>query len=315
MKLQSDDIGELAKALSQAQGTLKNVSKDSKGVFGKYATLDAVLDEMRQPLSENGLSLVQGPAPLDGQLWMVSTLLHSSGQWIRSFWPLNPIKPDPAGYGAAATYARRYAGAAIVGIAQTHDVDSPSKEAPARSKETSKESKTLPSKAVLGKERGAKAHAHILKETSFTKEAQVAWAYECLERDNFEDFSELTEAEMKRVLPYIIKEAELTKADMQELPQDDALPGDTDGEAMVRKLSTKNDILQLLKKGNLLEFKWVDFFQGVVNRDDFTRLDQLSQAELNDIKSTAFGIVQGREGKQWADYMSTADVETGESLS
>jgi hypothetical protein len=52
---------------------------------------------------------------------VVTTLLHASGQWIRSHLPMIPRDASPQGMGSALTYGRRYGFAAIVGVAQVDD--------------------------------------------------------------------------------------------------------------------------------------------------------------------------------------------------
>lgn len=126
MQTQSEQINELAKALSQAQGELRNVAKNATNPHfrNSYADLAAILDEVSGPLSKYGLAVTQTAdvkfEPVIEQ-FLVTTLMHSSGQFIRSYYHLNPIKKDPQGYGGAMTYARRYCLAAIVGVAQTDD--------------------------------------------------------------------------------------------------------------------------------------------------------------------------------------------------
>jgi len=51
----------------------------------------------------------------------VTSLLHSSGQWMRSSLLVQPKDDTPQAMGSALTYARRYALTAIVGVAQVDD--------------------------------------------------------------------------------------------------------------------------------------------------------------------------------------------------
>lgn len=120
LQLQSDQIEELAKALVEAQKTLGLVRKDSTNPFFKsdYATLEAVIMATRGPLTDNGLAITQTMLPGD---IIVTTLLHVSGQWLRSYLQIKPIKNDPQGVGSAITYGRRYARAAICGVTQADD--------------------------------------------------------------------------------------------------------------------------------------------------------------------------------------------------
>jgi hypothetical protein len=120
---QSDSIKELAGALAKAQAEITGAHKDSTNPFfkSKYADLESVWGSVREPLAKNGLCVVQTTEPLGESLVLVTTLAHSSGEWIRGYYPLHPIKNDPQGMGSCITYARRYALAAIVGVYQTDD--------------------------------------------------------------------------------------------------------------------------------------------------------------------------------------------------
>lgn len=123
MSTQSVEIKDLATALAKAQAEIKGAVKDASNPFFKsnYADLQSVWDACRLPLSKNGLSVAQTTDIVGERLVLVTTLLHSSGQWIRGALPVEPVKRDPQGMGSAITYARRYALAAMVGIYQTDD--------------------------------------------------------------------------------------------------------------------------------------------------------------------------------------------------
>lgn len=121
-----ENVAKLAAALAKAQGEIKPALKDSsnpafKGT--KYADLTAVWDACREALKTNGIAVVQAPN-FDGQeVWLETTLLHSSGEHITGRYPLRPTKSDPQGYGSALTYARRYSLAAMIGVVADDDDD------------------------------------------------------------------------------------------------------------------------------------------------------------------------------------------------
>lgn len=124
MSEQSAEIGELAAALAVAQGEITGALKDSANPFfkSKYADLASVWDACRASLSKNGLAVIQvAGTNNDGAAVITTTLAHKSGQWIRGSIALMPVKSDPQGMGSALTYARRYALAAMVGVAQVDD--------------------------------------------------------------------------------------------------------------------------------------------------------------------------------------------------
>lgn len=122
----SEAINELAGALAKAQGEIKGALKDATNPFFKsrYATLDAVWDACRGPLSANGLSIIQGAStPHEATVCVTTMLLHSSGQWIRDALTLPAGDGGPQETGSALTYARRYGLSAMVGVAPEDDDD------------------------------------------------------------------------------------------------------------------------------------------------------------------------------------------------
>lgn len=122
---QSDDISALAKALSSAQSEIRYASKGSVNPHFKsrYADLSEVWDACRAALANNKLSITQTTDCSADDMYLVTTLMHESGQWIRGVYPVRPVKMDPQGYGSAITYARRYALSAMVGVVADDDDD------------------------------------------------------------------------------------------------------------------------------------------------------------------------------------------------
>ena len=115
--------GELFAALSKAQADMGAAKKDKENPFFKssYADLNSVIQAAKKPLADNDLAVVQ-LLQGNGEGVSVETFLtHSSGQHMKSTLQLDPTKLDPQGYGSAITYMRRYAYAAIVGLAQADD--------------------------------------------------------------------------------------------------------------------------------------------------------------------------------------------------
>lgn len=134
---QSAEIKDLATALTKAQSVINAAKKDANNPFfnSSYATLQSVWDAARQVLAPNGLAVVQTFEPTDGKtLNLTTTLVHTSGQWIAGTISVTPTKADPQGAGSAATYARRYSLAAIVGIVADEDDDGNAASAPKQAK-------------------------------------------------------------------------------------------------------------------------------------------------------------------------------------
>jgi len=124
----SEQINELAKALSAFQGEVENASKSASNPFfkSKYADLAEVLNTVRPLMSKHGLALAQFPSyegnSEQGIVSVETVLMHSSGQWM-SCVTSSPVKGkvDSQVIGSATTYCRRYPAASILGIAQEDD--------------------------------------------------------------------------------------------------------------------------------------------------------------------------------------------------
>ena len=123
--MQSDSIGALAAALSKAQADITGALKDSSNPFfkSKYADLASCWDACRKQLAANNLAVIQTVYVHweKDESVLATTLAHSSGEWIRSELPIRAKDASPQAQGSAITYARRYALAAIVGLAQIDD--------------------------------------------------------------------------------------------------------------------------------------------------------------------------------------------------
>lgn len=122
----SEHINELATALSKAQAEMQPVAKDAKNPMlkNRYATLDAIIEATRKPLTDNGLAITQ---LLDGED-LTTMLMHSSGQWIASTSAISKMAGnrgvnDAQVLGGSLTYMKRYALAAMLGISTDEDTD------------------------------------------------------------------------------------------------------------------------------------------------------------------------------------------------
>ena len=123
MNKQSEKTDEIAKAMVAVQSTIQPALKTEANPFfkSKYADLSGVWHACSTALAANGVAVIQGGDVVDGQPVMVTTLLHTSGQWIAGAFPLIAIKADPQAMGSAITYMRRYSLAAMVGVITEDD--------------------------------------------------------------------------------------------------------------------------------------------------------------------------------------------------
>lgn len=119
----SESIAKLTEALSKAQGVIEGAKKDADNPFFKttYADLSSVWKACRGPLSENGLAVMQTVETCNDKYILVTTLSHSSGEWMRSFMPILLVKHDPQSLVSSITYCRRASLAAMVGVCPADD--------------------------------------------------------------------------------------------------------------------------------------------------------------------------------------------------
>lgn len=119
----SENIAELSKALSKASAEIKHALKSSENPFFKsnYADLKSITEACRPALAKNGLAVTQVIDNEGGMLTLITILMHESGQWIKSFYPITYEKTNPQAIGSGVTYARRYSLAAIAGVVTEDD--------------------------------------------------------------------------------------------------------------------------------------------------------------------------------------------------
>jgi ERF superfamily len=130
----SETIGAIATALAKAQAELVNpektltatiVARNGERTF-RYASLATGLDLIRKCLGQHEIAIVQSTALDQGRIMLTTRLVHASGEWVSSLWPVCLAAEASAHVkGAALTYARRYALFTLVGIAGEDDLDAP----------------------------------------------------------------------------------------------------------------------------------------------------------------------------------------------
>jgi len=137
MHRSSESVAAIATALAKAQielsnpekamvGTVYNSRSESPQSF-RYASLSSGLDIVRKALGGHQIAIAQ-TTDIDrvgGTLNLTTVLMHTSGEWISSHWPVCQLSETsaPRRMGAALTYARRYALFSMVGIAGEDDLD------------------------------------------------------------------------------------------------------------------------------------------------------------------------------------------------
>jgi hypothetical protein len=127
----SDTVSAIAAALVKAQAVMHGASKDgvnpqfrTSATGGRYATLAAVIDACRKPLTDHGIAFLQAPgAILPEGVPITTTLVHTSGEWITNTLVMPVDKRTAQGVGSAITYGCRYALMAMVGLPPVDDDD------------------------------------------------------------------------------------------------------------------------------------------------------------------------------------------------
>lgn len=146
----STTIGLLATSLSKFQGEITNTVKSKNGYNYSYADLASVLDSVRPVLSENKLSVSQFPGTFGEHVSVETILMHESGEWIAKTlkMPVERGKGMSAAqaYGCVISYARRYALASILGIAQSDNDASIESDDKSKEKFEQKQSKSYTDK-------------------------------------------------------------------------------------------------------------------------------------------------------------------------
>lgn len=118
--------------LSRLQGELKNPPKNRTVNTGKYefsyATLDSILDQIREPMAQHGLALVQrgeihqwGDGKI--QQTLVTEILFGTQKLSSSF--ALPVLVNMQELGACLSYVKRYALCAMLRITSEDDTDGP----------------------------------------------------------------------------------------------------------------------------------------------------------------------------------------------
>lgn len=121
----STTTAKLDDALAKAQASVHVAVKDkhNPAFRSSYADLFSIMAACREALSANGIAITQWLVHRDDNRLGIVTRLALSGEWIQATWSMPVSKQDAHGYGSAATYARRYALAAAVGVVADEDDD------------------------------------------------------------------------------------------------------------------------------------------------------------------------------------------------
>ena len=127
MILQSESVAKLTPDLIKVTNILTNPKKNVSGYGYNYTDLGTLIDIVKPVLTHNNMTLIQGQGIENNTPVIITTIYHSSGEFIRSYTPIiaTPGKKmnDAQAFGSGITYARRYAISSMLFISSEDDTD------------------------------------------------------------------------------------------------------------------------------------------------------------------------------------------------
>lgn len=122
---QAHALDKILPAILAVQSAAPTVSKGTDNPFfkSKYADLADIWSAIKESMAANNLIVTHLMEPRDGKEYLTTRIYHTSGQYLESVCPIEPVKRDPQGYGSAVTYMRRYSLSALLGIVTDMDDD------------------------------------------------------------------------------------------------------------------------------------------------------------------------------------------------
>jgi hypothetical protein len=110
-------------AFIKAQSEIHNAQTDSynPGFKSRYASLESVLDAVKPTLNKYGIAILQPMIIENEKAFIVTKLIHESGELIESKTPIIFDKQTAQAMGSGISYARRYALASLVCIGGDDD--------------------------------------------------------------------------------------------------------------------------------------------------------------------------------------------------
>lgn len=112
----------LVASLCQFHKDVGSIEKTARAQYGEYADLAVVLDTITPALAKNGLVLLQSFRDDGETRYLVTSLMHTSGESLESASRL--VEPEAQArhnilhlWGGSVTYQRRYCALAMLGLA------------------------------------------------------------------------------------------------------------------------------------------------------------------------------------------------------
>ena len=115
----------LATALVKAAKSFPAIEADASNPFfnSGYSSLAYIIKVTTPVLSANGLAIMHDIETIEGNLLLVTRLLHVNGEERISAMPLVNKKGDMQGYGSAISYAKRFQIMCLLNLATSKDDD------------------------------------------------------------------------------------------------------------------------------------------------------------------------------------------------
>lgn len=154
----SEETTNLMKAMIASAPEIRSIAKNKQAYGYKYATLDSLIDMLREVLPKHGLWFTQIPTRSEEESVLTTRVFHESGEWLEDSILMTDTElqgkaNDTQKLGASITYFRRYVLSSIFGVSADEDVDGnlASKERPQQARPQSTAQK-IDSKTYLKKE-------------------------------------------------------------------------------------------------------------------------------------------------------------------
>ena len=125
--MEKDDknkMEQISSALVNAQKEIVGVSKNASGIYdNKYADLGEIIKAVQPILNKHGIAISHefGIGNDHSILYVITNLIHKSGEKISNKLGLPIVKKDPHQIGSLITYGRRYGLSAILSLGQYDD--------------------------------------------------------------------------------------------------------------------------------------------------------------------------------------------------
>ena len=122
-KIKSSGQDKIVPAMIEARKKITGAVKGKTNDFFRstYVDLPSVIQCCNKELLENDLLVSQPTIIHDGKVFLVTEIMHVSGQWKRGYLPIINKKQDDQGQGSALTYTRRQGLLAILNIPALDD--------------------------------------------------------------------------------------------------------------------------------------------------------------------------------------------------